>query len=131
MTFYLIASVIFVTAVIISDIFAVEISMTLTLIFKISQGHIRRAARILEGRGPESGSQQQKGVRECHPGKFWKTYRRFYALYCICCTQIVNLANFKVRHNLKLKVLYLKYIKEKSDTTKINIIGTISEIYKK
>ena len=52
------ASVICVAAVIISDVFAVEISKTLTLIFKVSQGQIRRADMIFEGTWSESGSQQ-------------------------------------------------------------------------
>ena len=30
------------------------------------------------------------------PGTIWKTYMRFGAIYYICCTKIINLANLKV-----------------------------------
>ena len=39
----------------------------------------RRAARILEGRGPESGSQHQEGFRRCYPGKMLKSV---HAIWC-------------------------------------------------
>ena len=62
--------------------------------FDIAAPPSRRAGRILEG--ADSGSQHQKGSGGITPEKFWKTYKRFGALYYICCIKIINLVNVKV-----------------------------------
>ena len=50
----------------------------------------RRTARILEGRGPVLSHSNKMGFGVSPPLKFWKTYMRFVALYCICCIKIIN-----------------------------------------
>ena len=54
-----------------------------------SSSEHRRAASILERRGPGYGSQHQ-GFGVLAPEKFRKTCQRFGALYCICCIKIIN-----------------------------------------
>ena len=61
-----------------------------------THAHTRRAARILDGRGPESGFQHQKGVRGVIPGNDLKNVHAVCVLYCICSIKIINLENFKI-----------------------------------
>ena len=42
---------------------------------------IRHPARILEGREPDSGSQHQKGIQGCHPGKIVKNVHAILVNY--------------------------------------------------
>ena len=52
----------------------------------------------------------KRGPGVLTPEKFWKTYMRFGALYCICSIKIINFDNFKV-------LLFSLFLFEKLSTT--------------